>query len=214
MDTSAEFWNKLPLGKCQRRIFPTVPTADPQLEPWSTLKPLALKANTPGETLIQATALWVGWDNEALHVLFVAEDTQPWATLTERDAPLYKEEVCEVFLDPESDGLGYFELEVNPNNAVLDACMRRVRNGFRKDFRWRCDGLQTAARIFPGGWAAELRIPFASICNQTPEPGTRWRANFTRIDRPTGQPRELSAWSPTGRAQFHIPERFGVLEFE
>jgi len=74
--------------------------------------------------------------------------------------------------------------------------------------------LQTATRIFDGGWAAELNIPFTSVVNETPAPGTRWRVNFTRIDRPPGLPRELSAWSPTGRAQFHIPERFGVLEFE
>jgi len=37
--------------------------------------------------------------------------------------------------------------------------------------------------------------------------------NFCRIDRPPGVPRELSAWSPTGRANFHTPERFGILEF-
>jgi hypothetical protein len=148
-----------------------------------------------------------------LRVLFVAEDTYPWATLREHDAPLYKEEVFEVFLDTEGDGLGYFEIEVNPLNAVLDGAMRRVRSGYRKDFRWHCCGLETAARVFNGGWAAELRIPFESVSAGPPLPGHRWRANFTRIDRPEGEPRELSAWSATGLAQFHMPQRFGILEF-
>ena len=155
----------------------------------------------------------VGRDALSLRVLFECEDVLPWATLTARDAPLYKEEVVEVFLDTEGDGLGYFEIEVNPNNAVLDGCMRRIRSGFRKDFRWRCEGLRTAVRLFSGGWAAELSIPFESLAARCPSAGERWRVNFTRIDRPTGEERELSSWSPTGMDQFHIPERFGVLTF-
>ena len=208
-DTSAP----TPVTHCARAEF-APPAADPTSEPWPRLQRLCLRANTPTDTLLQGTDLWMGYDALALHVLFVAEDAHPWATYTERDAPLYKEEVCEVFLDTEGDGFSYYEIEVNPNNAVLDGCMRRVRNGFRKDFRWRCEGLQTVTRKFEGGWAAELTIPFKSVAGQSPSPGTRWRANFTRIDRPPTASRELSAWSPTGRAQFHIPERFGVLEFQ
>lgn len=161
----------------------------------------------------QGTSVRVGWDADDLRILFCVDDSHPWATFTERDAPLYKEEVVEVFLDTEADGLGYFEIEVNPNNAVLDACMRKVRNGFRKEFRWRCEGLRTAARLVEGGWCAEMALPFASLSGGTPKKGTRWRVNFTRIDRPEGLPRELSAWSHTGMDQFHIPERFGWLTF-
>jgi hypothetical protein len=203
----------LPVARCGRANFGTT-SAEPEASPWNTLSLYHLQANTDDAVLSQGTSVQLGYDALALHLLFIAQDTHPWATLTQRDAPLYKEEVCEVFLDTEGDGLGYYEIEVNPNNAVLDGCMRRVRNGFRKDFRWRCANLQTATCIFDGGWSAELSIPFASVVNETPVPGTRWRVNFTRIDRPPGLPRELSAWSPTGRAQFHIPERFGVLEFE
>ncbi|NBV87186.1 MAG: hypothetical protein EBS01_13200 [Verrucomicrobia bacterium] len=203
----------IPVARCARAEF-CRPAADPAVAPWSGLQRHGLRANTPADTLLQGTGLWVGYDSLALHVLFVAEDAHPWATYTERDAPLYKEEVCEVFLDTEGDGLSYYEFEVNPNNAVLDGCMRRVRSGFRKDFRWRCEGLQTAARKFEGGWAAEFAIPFLSVAGHAPGPGTLWRANFTRIDRPPTLPRELSAWSPTGRPQFHVPERFGVLEFQ
>jgi len=156
----------------------------------------------------------MGRESEGLRILFVCEDSFPWATFVERDAPLYKEEVVEVFIDTEADGLGYFEIEVNPKNAVLDGCMRKVRSGFRKDFRWRCEGLRTAVRVFEGGWAAELSIPFASLAGRCPAPGEVWRVNFTRIDRPEVAPRELSSWSPTGYDQFHMPARFGVVVFE
>ncbi len=177
------------------------------------MEAIPLSLNRDGSAPEQGTTVRLGWDAECLRVLFVAEDSLPWATLTQRDAPLYTEEVVEVFLDTEADGFVYFEIEVNPNNTVLDGCMRKVRSGFRKDFRWRCEGLQTAVRRVEGGWVAELALPFASLTGTLPVAGTRWRVNFTRIDRPEGKPRELSAWSPTGRDQFHIPERFGWLIF-
>jgi len=202
----------LPFARCARAVFGP-PAADEALGAWKDLAPHPLLLNEDGSPPRQSTQLRLGWDAQALQVLFVAEDSHPWATLREHDAPLYKEEVFEVFLDTEGDGFGYFELEVNPNNAVLDGAMRRVRSGYRKDFGWHCAGLETAVRIFSRGWAAELRIPFESIAAAPPTPGQRWRANFTRIDRPPGEPRELSAWSPTGLAQFHVPSRFGVLEF-
>jgi hypothetical protein len=202
----------VPFSRCARAVF-SPPAAEEDSPVWSTLSRHPLLLTEDGTAPRQATCVRFGWDAQALRVLFVAVDTHPWATLQEHDAPLYKEEVFEVFLDTEGDGFGYFELEVNPNNAVLDVAMRRVRSGYRKDFGWHCAGLETAVRVFSGGWAAELSIPFASVAAGPPVAGERWRANFTRIDRPAGEPRELSAWSPTGLAQFHVPGRFGVLEF-
>lgn len=187
--------------------------ADLSSEPWGGAARVELRQVQSGLLPEQRTTVYVGRDDVGLRLLFVAEDTHPWATLTERDAPLYTEEVVEVFLDPEGDGQAYFEIEVNPNNAVLDGCMRRIRSGYRKDFRWCCEGLQTAVRRTERGWAAELAIPFLSVTNRVPEAGDTWRANFTRIDRPKGKPRELSAWSPTGLAQFHVPSCFGVVRF-
>jgi hypothetical protein len=147
-----------------------------------------------------------------LHVLFQCADTRPWATLTRRDAPLYQEETVEVFLDPFGDLQCYFEIEVNPLNTVLDLMLRRVPSGWRKSFRWHCHGLETSASITPAGWTASLAIPFTSLA-APPTPGSVWRANFLRIDRPAAPPRELSAWSPTALNTFHDTSRFGFLEF-
>lgn len=161
----------------------------------------------------QPTRVWTAWDDVELRVLFHAKDTHIHATLTERDAPLYTEEVVEIFIDPAGDGESYFEIEVNPLNAVLDLVLRRNRSGYKKDFAWRCEGLRTFVHRGPDAWSAELAIPFSSISAASPRPGDEWRVNFTRIDRPLGKPRELSAWSATGSANFHVPPRFGVLEF-
>lgn len=197
---------------CLRRHFGEV-LADPEAPPWRDLPALALCETVTGHAPRQPTRLKLGWTPDDLRVLFHCADTHPWATMTERDAPLYEEEVIEVFLDPVGDLQSYFELEVNPLNAVLDLVLRRNRSGYVKDFSWRCDALRTAVRTTPSSWTAELAIPFRSLVADAPQRGARWRANFFRIDRPDGTPRELSAWSPTRCGTFHVPERFGVIEF-
>lgn len=203
---------KLPRLRCQRGDFSEL-ALGLKRPSWERLCEHDLFLTEDGGKPAQRTLFKAGWDEKYLRLFFFAEDAYPWATLKKRDAPLYTEEVLEVFLDPVGDLGAYFEIEVNPNNAVLDLCIRKIRSGYRKDFRWRCAGLQTIAGMVDGGWAAEWAIPFESISGRPPVVGDCWRANFTRIDRPTGVPRELSAWSPTGFAQFHIPERFGFLEF-
>ena len=71
------------------------------------------------------------------------------------------------------------------------------------------------ARLTPTGWNVTMSIPFASLTPgaDAPAAGSVWRANFYRIDRPTGEPRELTAWSPTLCGTYHTPGRFGYLEF-
>ncbi len=187
--------------------------ARPDLPPWPELPLLALRDTVTGGEPQQPTMVRCGWTPDEWRVLFHCADTNGWATHTRRDAPLYEEEVVEIFVDPFGDLATYFEIEVNPLNAVLDLVLRRNRSGYAKDFAWRCAGLRTAVTRTATSWTAEFAIPFASITPEAPRPGAKWRANFLRIDRPPGQPRELSAWSPTRLGTFHVPERFGVIEF-
>jgi hypothetical protein len=188
-------------------------TADARSAVWKDIVPAFLREAVTGTAPKQCTELRVAWSPAELRVLFQCADTEPLATLTERDAPLYKEEVVEVFFDPIGDLESYFEIEVNPLNAVLDVILRKNRSGYLKDFAWDCEGLRTCARNAPDGWAAELSVPFGALVSEAPRPGARWRVNFCRIDRPRNAERELTAWSPPFRPQFHTPERFGVLEF-
>ncbi len=188
-------------------------TADSASAFWREREFAEFREVVSGAAPQQSTRIWAACDSVEMRVLICAEDTHIHATLTERDAPLYTEEVVEVFLDPIGDGECYFEIEVNPLNAVLDLVLRRNCSGTKKDFAWRCENLRTHVRREAAAWSAELAIPFRSLAAEPPKPGENWRANFTRIDRPPEVPRELTAWSPTGFANFHVPERFGVIEF-
>ncbi|MEA3209566.1 MAG: hypothetical protein QOE70_2623 [Chthoniobacter sp.] len=203
---------RLPRTVCLPRDFGDL-LAEEGSDPWASLPALELCDTVTGGPPKQATTLKLGWTPDALHLLFHCTDELPWATMTTRDAPLYEEEVVEVFFDPVGDLAAYFEIEVNPRGAVLDLILRRSRSGYVKDLAWDCDGLRASAQIGEGFWTAALAIPFQAVVAEPPVPGALWRANFFRIDRPPGVPRELSAWSPTGHALFHVPDRFGIIEF-
>ena len=84
------------------------------------------------------------------------------------------------------------------------------------------------------GYTVELALPWKAIepfpswkkgvahRPVPPRPGDRWRLGLfrTEIARPAGVAAkearaacEYQAWAPTAEASFHVPRRFGVLEF-
>jgi hypothetical protein len=204
----------LPRTRCVRRAFPTA-RADGDFGDWTEIERVNLLEAVSGGAPKQGTSVRTAWSDNEWRIFFECNDQDPWATMTERDAPLFKEETVEVFFDPVGDLEGYFEIETNPLGALLDIVFRKSRSGYKGDWAWNCEGLRAAVQTFNGGWSAELAIPFASVA-EPPVAGTEWRVNFCRIDRPSRDgalPRELSAWSAPMRESFHTPERFGVMEF-
>jgi hypothetical protein len=63
------------------------------------------------------------------------------------------------------------------------------------------------------GWTVEIAVPLHELApRREVEPGVEWRFNAYRIDRsPRGD--ELQAFSPIGRPDFHVPERFARMVF-
>ena len=192
---------------------------------WDAAERTSLWENCSGEAPVQSTWFRALWDEQALYVAFECEDNDIWGDMTEHDAPIYEQEVVEVFIDANSDGIGYMELEVSPLNTVFDLYML-LYNGRRKGLLdWDCQGLQTAVSVEGDAtrrgsidkcWVVEMAIPLAELLTAPhipPQSGDVWRTNFYRIDRPVTGGWELSAWSPTGREDFHMPERFGRFMF-
>lgn len=181
------------------------------------LPPLVLAAD--GSPAERPTLVRVGWDDAALHIRFDCTDDHAWGTYRRRDAPLYEEEVVEVFLAPgEDDPVDYFELEVSPLGALFDA---RIHNPTSRradliaDVSWDCPGVvwDTGRSGARQDWWAILSIPWQGIAPSGDIPEV-WRANFYRIERPADGPAEFSCWSSTltEPADFHKPARFGRLE--
>jgi hypothetical protein len=154
-------------------------------------------------------------------------DTDVWSTYTERDEPLYEQEVVEAFLCPTADLRNYYELNISPANVIFDAKVSSpdLRRGtMQVDTGWDCAQLQTAVLIYgtlndrtdvDAGWSVEVAIPFTAFPEiGVPNSGDEWRANFYRIDR--AAPTEFTCWSPTREtpANYHVPKRFGFLTFQ
>ena len=69
--------------------------------------------------------------------------------------------------------------------------------------------MQSGAAI--KGWRAELLIPFALLTplrSVPPSPGTKWRANFYRVDHDGPTPVQWD-WARVGR-NFHEFRNFGT----
>ena len=157
-------------------------------------------------------------DRQALYLHYDCQDIDIWGTYTERDQPIYDEEVVELFLAPGPDvPTRYYEFEVSPNGVLFDAKIHNPNPGQAKIeifTEWDCPGIQWHAERHDEAdrWTVALVIPWAADSPPGPLPSL-WRANFYRIERPRGAEPEFSCWSPTlaQPANFHIPSRFGLL---
>jgi hypothetical protein len=192
-------------------------------DPWyrpDDVAPVPLVRSDDGSQARLTSEFAIYYDDAKLYVLFHCDDDHVVATHLEHDAPLWEEDAVEIFLGV--DGLTkYFELQVNPLGTTYDAVVDSPdgrRETMNVDPSWTCNGLRPAIRRIAEGSVINVEtlvaIEFASLGVEAPEPGTQWRANLFRIDRsPAGD--EFLAWSPTGRkpADFHVPEKFGILEF-
>ena len=203
----------LPEILCPKTIGWDLSSLDALNSVWANCARLSLLENESGRPPRWGTEVRLGWNDQELHGLFICQDLIPWATETNPGDALWEEEAVEIFLDPFGDSLSYFEISISTRNAVTDFFIRRTRNGLKKNSTWHCEGMATACGILAYGWVAAFQIPFASFGDCHPTRSPVWRANFARIDRPSDQVRELSAWSPTLVNSFHVPERFGVVRF-
>jgi hypothetical protein len=137
-----------------------------------------------------ATEAAIVWDDTHLYLAFACGDAEAWATMKNRDDRLWNEEVVEVFLDPNGDGRNYAELEVSPDNVVVDLMIAAPQTGVEEALRWDIEGLKTAASRRDAGWVVEIAIPWASLgrsgATRAPRSGDRWRVGLYRIERPGG----------------------------
>ncbi len=200
-------------------------------ELWQKAETVYMKESKSGKPGTFETRVRLLYNSEYLYVGFECEDDFVWGTLKRRDDPIYDEECVEVFLNPANSGYCYYELNLSPKNIIYDAFVLTARTEQNADAKimplvdYDMEGLLTRTRINgevdqvgkSKGWMAEYAIPFSECLgatNRPPQPGDRWRINFYRIDSVAKGKPTLYAWNPTGYLKFHIPWRFGVLQFE
>lgn len=168
------------------------------------------------------TEVAFAWDDAQLYVAAWLPDRDIRGTYTERDAPIWKEEVFELFVFGDARRADYLELQVSPRGVQFDSRFERYRKGdeawnsaFAAPVEVRGTLEQDGDR--DEGWTAELAVPWSEICAHTEVQcpvgaGTTLRINTFRFERPRKGAAIGLALSPTGVPDFHAPENAAVLE--
>ena len=130
-------------------------------------------------------------------------------TMDTPNVSLWDRDVVEAFINSDpADLRRYTEFQVAPTNEKLDLRLHLPE----RDFAW-SSGFGSAVRFDRRAqvWRCEVRIPLGALSPVKPQAGACWRLNLFRCDRAN---EAFLAWNPTLTGSFHVPERFGVLEFE
>jgi hypothetical protein len=180
----------------------------------------------PGAVHDYTTRVKALYSKTGLYVLMDGTDGRLTASLQEDYENLWTEDVYEFFLWPDERYPVYFEYEISPLNKELPILIPNFGGDFYGWRPWHYDATRstrkavsvTAGRQEPGakisGWRAEVFTPYALLAplkNVPPKSGTRWRANFYRMDYDDGGTSSWD-WAPVGES-FHEYEKFGTLQF-
>jgi predicted TIM-barrel fold metal-dependent hydrolase len=180
------------------------------------------KDGAPYETRIK-----VLYSKRGLYVLADAADRKITATIKEDFKDLWTEDVFEAFLWPDERQPLYFEYEISPLNVELPILVPNLDGKFLGWRPWHYEGARKTRKATSAqggelksggavsGWKAEVFIPYELLTplqNVPPKAGSRWRANFYRMDYDDGKTTSWD-WAPVGPS-FHEFEKFGTLIFD
>lgn len=169
----------------------------------------------------------VGYDDDAIRVMFRVEDRFVRATRTQYQDSVCLDSCVEFFFSPgDSDDQGYFNLEVNCVGTALFEFHPDGENGEAVPVAESPDlkaittltGTVDPEEPGPLVWLAECLVPLSLLDQYTavakPAKDVAWRANFYKCADESSHPHWLT-WAPVEwyRPAFHKPEFFGTLRF-
>ncbi|MDB6078794.1 MAG: hypothetical protein JWO82_2541 [Akkermansiaceae bacterium] len=137
------------------------------------------------------------WDDKALYVCAKLADPHVWGTLTEKNAVIYQDNDFEIFIDPDGDGLNYYEFEMNALGTIWELTLDKpYSKGGQPTLGTNLPGLKSAVKVQgtindpsdeDQGWTVEVAIPWADMTRYLGNlvvplhPNDTWRINFSRV---------------------------------
>jgi hypothetical protein len=188
---------------------------------WDLAQWNAMEQKKPGSHY--KTEFKILYSNSGIYCLYDCTDSMIISTMKEDFLDLYREDVVEAFFWADERVPVYFEYELSPMNYELPIIVPNYDGNFNGWRPWRYEGKRLtrhAVNIKENttgkgkSWTAEFYIPYALLSpmvGRPPVKGSRWRANFYRIDYDHGK--SESYWQPVS-VTFHEYKRFGTLEFK
>jgi len=163
---------------------------------WQKALPVQLTYETrPGENIParQQTYVYALYDREYLYLGFDCRDSAPGSLrshLSDRDR-MFNDDYVIVTIDTYNNFQRGYEFAVNPKGIQGDLMLMSGQEDLSYDMVW-----QSAAATNPGGWTAEMAIPF-KVFNFAPDKEQNWTImilrNFPRDNR------YLFSWLPIDR---------------
>jgi len=228
----AEEGRKFPdmIARVKRLVCPPPEDAGWNKPPWQGISP-ELIGNFMGEKPdhFPKTEVKIAYEDAVIHLMFRVEDRYVRAIAAGHQESVCGDSCVEFFFTPGSDvSRGYFNLEMNCGGTMLF----HFHPGTGKERielpQSDCDKIKKTNSL-PGTvdpeiqgsvtWSVAYSLPVALLgryCQVSPpKPHVLWRANFYKCADNTSHPHWLT-WSPVDypKPNFHLPQSFGVLEFE
>jgi len=129
-----------------------------------------------GQPATQPTVVKVVYDDDAIYIAAQMQDAEKVTPLlTRRDNDLNNSDYFRVSIDSQHDRQNGASFMVNASNVQVDMILY---NDIYDDWSW--DAVwASATRIVPGGWVAEMRIPYSQLRFPARDVHT-WGVNFAR----------------------------------
>lgn len=166
------------------------------------------------------------YSDKGVYVLFDGTDKTLTATMKEDFLDLWNEDVYECFFWTNEKHPMYFEYEISPLGFELPILVPNLDGKFLGWRPWHYEGdkkIQKKVSVTGGqqksmsqvtGWRAEVFIPYAvlePLQNVPPKEGTKWRANFYRVDYDDDKVTAWD-WARVGPS-FHEHKKYGTIVF-
>lgn len=159
----------------------------------------------PGKPASQATEVRVAFDNTGIYIGALCRDTEPSEIkkeLSERD-DTKNTDWFGLFFDPYQSGINALGFMITPAGVQVDFKFGQNGDDNSWDAVW-----ESATKITPEGWVAELKIPYSAL--RFPEADVQtWYVNFARDIR---RIQETSFWNPINPAIAGIVNQSGLLK--
>ena len=184
---------------------------------WASLPAYELSDLETGAPAHDRTVFRVVWIEDSLLFGIQCRDHDPGnLNVTARkdgDLGVWDGDNIEILLETQTHA--YYQIALSPAGAVVD-----VDRENRIDTRW-SSGVEAGACIDDEGWSLEVRIPAAGdmaadvvplsgVAGRKPSKTYPWHFNLCR-QRVRENGKELTAFSPTGKPDFHVPLKFAEL---
>lgn len=187
-----------------------------------------LQRTNQEETTDMNSRFKILYSDSGIYLLYDSKDEILNASIESDFEELWHEDVVEAFFWPEQGERVYFEYELSPLNYELPILVSQQEGetihwipfeysyaeGRKTRHKTTITGGKKEYNAEISGWHGEIFIPFKLLWplnNVSPESGTRWKANFYRVDYDYGAANW--SWKPF-KETFHDLDQYGTIVFE